>query len=120
VFVQKEIQESAYRYQKQIEEKTQTIVSLNAFTDASEKIRFNLYSPPEEVEKNQVERLNRLKAEREEEQVKKHLHDLKLAAQKGQNIFSPILKAVGALATLGEIAAILREVYGTYQENISI
>jgi methylmalonyl-CoA mutase N-terminal domain/subunit len=119
-FVQKEIQESAYRYQKQVEEKTQIVVSLNEFSDTAEKIRFNLYSPPEEVEKNQVERLNRLKSERADEQVQKHLHTLMLAAQKGENIFPPILKAVRAMATLGEMASVLREVYGTYQENINI
>ena len=119
-FVQKEIQESAYRYQKQVEEKTQIVVSLNEFNDTAEKIRFNLYSPPEEVEKSQVERLNRLKEERADEQVQKHLHALMLAAQKGENIFPPILKAVRAMTTLGEMASVLREVYGTYQENINI
>jgi len=119
-FVQKEIQESAYIYQKQVEEKKQIIVSLNAFTDATEKIDFNLYSPPEEVEKNQVERLKRVRAERSENQVKRHLHSLKLAAQVGRNVFPPIMKAVRSLATLEEMASTLREVYGTYQENINI
>ena len=119
-FVQKEIQESAYRFQKQVEEKKQIIVSLNAFTDATEKIDFNLYSPPEEVEKNQVERLKRVRAERSENQVKRHLHSLKLAAQEGRNVFPPILEAVRSLATLEEMASTLREVYGTYQENINI
>ena len=47
-FVQKEIQESAYRYQKQVEEEEQIIVCLNAFKNEAEKIRFSLYSPPED------------------------------------------------------------------------
>ncbi|UCE39970.1 MAG: methylmalonyl-CoA mutase [Candidatus Aminicenantes bacterium] len=119
-YVQKEIQESAYRYQKHVEEKKQIIVSLNAFTDTTEKIDFHLYSPPEEVEKNQVERLKRVRKERSENQVKQHLHALKLAAKGGRNIFPQILEAVRSLATLEEMAATLREVYGTYQENVSI
>jgi len=119
-FVQKEIQESAYQYQKQVETKEQVIVSLNAFTDAADKIHFNLYSPPEQVEKNQLERLKHVKAARSESQVRKQLHSLKLAAQEGQNVFPPILDAVRDLATLEEIASVLREVYGTYQENITI
>jgi methylmalonyl-CoA mutase N-terminal domain/subunit len=119
-YVQKEIQESAYRYQKQVEKKEQIIVSLNAFTDTTEKTDFQLYSPPEEVEKNQVERLNRVRMERSEEQVKKQLHALELAAQEGRNVFPPILEAVRALATLEEMASTLGEVYGTYQENVSI
>jgi methylmalonyl-CoA mutase N-terminal domain/subunit len=119
-FVQKEIQESAYRYQKQVEDKEQIIVSLNAFKDATEKMDFRLYSPPQEVEKNQVERLKRVKAERSENQIKKNLQSLKLAAQEGRNVFPPILEAVRSLATLEEMASALKEVYGTYQENINI
>jgi methylmalonyl-CoA mutase N-terminal domain/subunit len=119
-FVHKEIQESAYRYQKQVEEKEQIIVSLNAFTDKKEKIDFSLYSPPEEVEKNQVARLKSMKEERSENQVKRNLRSLKLAALEGRNIFPPILEAVRSLATLEEMASTLREVYGTYQENINI
>lgn len=119
-FVQKEIQESAFQYQKQIENKERIIVSLNAFADSSDKIRFNLHTPPKEVEKNQLKKLERLKAERPEEEVKQKLHALRQAAQEGQNVFPPILEAVRTLATLEEITSVLRKVYGTYQENIDI
>jgi methylmalonyl-CoA mutase N-terminal domain/subunit len=119
-FVQKEIQESAFQYQKQIENKERIIVSLNAFADSSDKIRFNLHTPPKEVEKNQLKKLERLKAERPEEEVKQNLHALRQAAQEGQNVFPPILEAVRTLATLEEITSVLRKVYGTYQENIDI
>lgn len=119
-FIQKEIQESAYRYQKQVEEKEQIIVSLNEFKNTDEKIHFSLYSPPEEVEKNQIEQLKRVKEERSEERVKNRLHTLKIAAQRGQNVFPPIMDAVREMTTLGEIASTLKEVYGTYQENINI
>jgi methylmalonyl-CoA mutase N-terminal domain/subunit len=119
-FVQKEIQDSAYHYQKQVEEKEQIIVSLNEFANTGEKIHFSLYSPPEEVEKNQLERLKHVKEERSEERIKKRLRTLKLAAQEGQNVFPSILDAVRELATVGEITSTLKEVYGIYQENINI
>jgi methylmalonyl-CoA mutase N-terminal domain/subunit len=119
-FVQKEIQDSAYHYQKQIEEKEKIIVSLNEFTSTDESIHFSLYSPPIEVEKSQLERLERVKADRSEKRVQQHLRALKRAAQEGDNVLPPILDAVRDLATLGEIASTLREVFGTYQENISI
>ena len=118
-FVQKEIQDSAYHYQKQLEDREQIIVSLNAFANTGEKIHFNLYSPPEEVEKNQIERLKQVKEERSEERVKKCLRTLELTAREGQNVFPPILDAVRELATLGEIASTLKEVYGIYQENVN-
>lgn len=119
-FVQKEIQESAYRYQMQVEEKKQIIVSLNEFTDTGENILFTLHSPQEEGEKDQLARLKRVKANRSEIQVKQHLHSLELAAREGRNVFPPILDAVRDLATLEEISSVLRKVYGTYQENINI
>jgi methylmalonyl-CoA mutase N-terminal domain/subunit len=119
-FVQKEIQESAYRTQKQIEKKEQIIVSLNEFASKTEKVHFNLYYPPEEVEKNQLARLRRLKKERSEKDVTHRLKILREAALEGKNLLPFVLGAVKDLATLEEIASVLRDVYGTYQENINI
>jgi methylmalonyl-CoA mutase N-terminal domain/subunit len=119
-FVQKEIQDSAYAYQKQIEEKEKTIVSLNVFSNKEEKMLFQLYSPPEEVELNQLQRLKQVKEERSEVKVERCLQTLKKAAQEGKNILPPIIEAVKQLATLGEISSILKEVYGTYQEQINM
>jgi methylmalonyl-CoA mutase N-terminal domain/subunit len=119
-YVQKQIQESAYRYQKQIEKKELIIVSLNEFMDKEEKVNFELYSPPEEVERNQLAKLEQLKKERSQEQVDLKLQVLKKAAQNGKNLLPPILDAVRNLATLGEISSVLKEVYGTFQENIRI
>lgn len=118
-FVQKEIQESAYSYQRQIEEKEKIVVSLNAFSNKEEKMLFNLYYPPEEVELNQLQRLKQTKAERSEVKVKQRLQTLKKAARGERNIVPPIIEAVKELATLGEISSVLEEVYGTYQEQIT-
>jgi len=119
-FVQKEIQESAYHTQKQIETKEQIIVSLNEFLKQTEAIHFNLYSPPEEVEKNQIIRLRRVKQERSEKKVGHRLKHLREASLEGKNLFPAVLDAVKDLATLEEIASVLRDVYGMYKENISI
>jgi methylmalonyl-CoA mutase N-terminal domain/subunit len=119
-FVQKEIQESAYLAQKQIETKDQIIVSLNEFINQTEAIHFDLYFQPEEVEKNQLLRLKRIKKERSEKRVRHRLNLLREASLEGKNLFPAVLDAVKDLATLEEIASVLRDVYGTYQENISI
>jgi methylmalonyl-CoA mutase N-terminal domain/subunit len=119
-FVQKEIQDSAYTYQRQIEEKEKIIVSLNAFSNDEEKMLFQLYSPPEEVELHQLQRLKQVKEERSEAKVQQRLQTLKKSAQEGKNILPAIIEAVKELATLGEISSILKEVYGAYQEQITI
>ncbi len=119
-FVQKEIQDSAYAYQRQIEENEKIIVSLNAFSNKEEKMLFQLYSPPEELELNQLQRLKQAKAERTGVKVKQRLQALKKAAQEGRNILPPIIEAVKELATLGEISSVLKEIYGTHQEQVGI
>ena len=118
--IQKEIQESAYIYQMQVEKKEQTIVGLNEFINKDEKINFELYSLPEEIEKDQVKRLRLLRQERSAEDVKTKLKDLKSAVKKGENIIPPMIEAVKSLATLGEISSVLQEVYGKYDEEITV
>ncbi len=119
-FVQKEIQESAYHYQKQVEKRDRLIVSLNAFLKEKETTPFDLYYPPEEVEKNQLTRLNRIKEERSKKRVKHRLNALREATEEGRNLLPPIIDAVKGMATLEEIATVLRDAYGTFQENINI
>jgi methylmalonyl-CoA mutase N-terminal domain/subunit len=113
-YVQKEIQDSAYAYQKQIENKEQIIVGLNAFTGQAEKPQFDLYYPPEEVERTQINKLKKLEEKRNEKKVKERLSALKKAAEKNENLMPFIIEAVKSYATLGEITSILTSVYGTY------
>ncbi len=119
-YIQREIQESAYRTQKQIEKKEQIIVALNEFANETETVHFNLYYPPEEVEKNQLSRLRRVKRERSKKRVEHRLKLLREAALEEKNLLPAVLDAVKDLATLEEIASILRDVYGTFQENIHL
>ena len=113
-YVQKEIQESAYRYQKEIEANERIIVGLNKFQVKEEKPKELLKVDPT-VRDQQVDRLRELKGQRNQTAVKDALAVVKETAQTGANLMPPILQAVRSLATLGEICDTLREVFGEYE-----
>jgi methylmalonyl-CoA mutase N-terminal domain/subunit len=115
-FIQQEIADSAYQYQKEIETKKRIIVGVNQFQMEEEPLRNILRIPPE-VERTQKEKLARIKKERDSEKVRKALAALKTAAQGTNNVVPPILEAVKAYATVGEISDTLREVFGEYRER---
>ncbi len=117
-YIQREIQESAYKYQRMVETKEQIVVGLNDYVTRGEKIHFCLYSAPKRIEKAQKEKLRRLRKERSSQKVERALGALKRAAESGQNLMPPLIAAVEAEATLGEISDVLREVYGTFQDNV--
>ena len=117
-YIQEEIAESAYQYQKEIETKKRIIVGLNQFQIEEEPLKDILRIRPE-VEQYQKEKLSRAKKERDYKKVKETLAVLKKAAQGKDNVVPPILDAVRAYATLGEISDTLREVFGEYKETIS-
>jgi len=115
-YIQGEIGESAYQYQKEIETKKRIIVGLNQFKIEEEPLRDILRIKPE-VEQYQKEKLAKVKKERNQEKVKGTLAALKKAAQSTDNVVPPILEAVKVYATLGEISGTLREVFGEYRER---
>jgi len=115
-FIQGEIAESAYQYQKEIETRKRIIVGLNQFQAEEGPLRDILRIRPE-VEKYQKEKLTRVKKERDNSKVRESLANLKRAAQGKDNIVPPILEAVKVYATLGEISDTLREVFGEYHER---
>jgi methylmalonyl-CoA mutase, N-terminal domain len=114
-FVQKEIQDSAYRYQKEIEKNERIVVGLNRFQVEEEKPS-NLLRVDPGVRIAQMEKLNQLKAARDNTCIPQHLGRLKQAARGRENLMVPILDAVKAYATLGEICDALREVFGEYRQ----
>jgi methylmalonyl-CoA mutase N-terminal domain/subunit len=115
-FIQGEIGESAYQYQKEIETKKRIIVGLNQFQMEEEPLRDILRIKPE-VEQYQKKKLAKVKKERNNTKVKDTLAVLKKAAQGTDNVVPPILEAVKVYATLGEISDTLREVFGEYRER---
>ncbi len=113
-FIQQEIQDSAYKYQLSVEHKDQIVVGVNAFETEGVPPADLLEVDPE-VQKNQSEKIKSLKQKRDTEQVNKALEAVAAAAKTGENLFPPVLDAVRAYATLGEICGELRQVFGEYQ-----
>lgn len=113
-FIQREIQEAAYRYQKQVEKGEKIVVGVNAFRQAEPPFEKILKVDPE-VERVQRERLAALRARRDQRRVQKTLDNIRDAAKGTANLYEPILEAVRAYATVGEITGVLREVFGEYR-----
>jgi methylmalonyl-CoA mutase N-terminal domain/subunit len=115
-YIQNEIQNSAYQYQKDVEKGEQVVVGLNKFT-VEEKPLGNLLRVDPEKERFQKEKLAKVKAERDNSAVQEALKKLQAAAQGSDNLLPLTLEAVKAYATLGEIADVLRGVFGEYRER---
>jgi methylmalonyl-CoA mutase N-terminal domain/subunit len=119
-FFQKEIADSAYRYQREIDEKKRIIVGLNEYAVEGEECPIELLRIDPKVESEQVARLQKLKRERDNRKVKETLEKLHRTAEKDENLMPTMIEAVKAHVTLGEITEVLREVYGEYKELIVI
>jgi methylmalonyl-CoA mutase N-terminal domain/subunit len=114
-YIQKEIQDSAYRYQREIEEGKRVVVGLNRF-QTEEETSANLLRVDPTVRQAQIERLQALRSDRDHDEVIRSLNALRAAAEGDQNLMTPIIAAVKAYATLGEICDVLRGVFGEYQQ----
>ena len=114
-FFQREIAESAYRYQREIDEHERIIVGVNDYI-VDEPITIPILQMDPEGERRQIARLQKLRLERDNERVTQTLEALRTAAQGNANLMPFILDAVRAYATLGEITGVLRSVFGVYRE----
>ncbi|AMQ01898.1 Methylmalonyl-CoA mutase [Pedobacter cryoconitis] len=112
-YIQNEIADAAYAYQVEIEEATRIIVGVNKFTQQKEGITDTLRID-ESIRTIQTDKINKLKKERNNEDVAIALANLKKGAESTENLMPLILTAVEAYATLGEIADVLRSVFGEY------
>jgi methylmalonyl-CoA mutase N-terminal domain/subunit len=115
-FPQREIQESAYQYQKAVERKEQTIVGVNKYTMADEFSKIDILQIDESVRDLQLNRLAHTKSTRDNGAVEIALDKLKKAAQANENTMPATIEAVKAYATVEEICSALRDVYGIYEE----
>jgi methylmalonyl-CoA mutase N-terminal domain/subunit len=115
-FFQQEIAKSAYEYQKQIDAKKRVVVGVNDFlTDEEAPIPLLKIDP--EIERKQVERLQKLRKERDNTKTEKSLQELEKAAESNdRNLMPYFMDAVKNYATLGETCQVLRDVYGEYKE----
>jgi methylmalonyl-CoA mutase, N-terminal domain len=115
-FPQRELQESAYQYQKALERGDQTIVGVNKYQMAEDPQEVPILVIDESVRRHQIERLEKTRARRDQAAVEKSLDRLRFAAQKSENTMPATIEAVRTYATLGEICSALRDVYGVYEE----
>ena len=118
-YVQREIQESAYRYQKAIESQDEIVVGVNRFQVESEPPTQLLRIDPA-LEQAQVERVRALRARRDEKAVEGMLQELERAAATTENLMPRILACVESYATVGEISNTLRRVWGEYRETSTV
>ncbi len=117
-YVQREIEESAYRKQREIEAGERLIVGVNVL-QRDEELKPQVLKVPSEVHKKQIERLKALRARRDNTRVKQALERLRKAAHTDENLLPYILEAVKAHATVGEICDVFREEFGMYKEPVT-
>ena len=118
-YVQREIQQAAYEYQRAVESGERVVVGVNRYAEEGGA------SPPilrinPEFERAQVDRLRALRARRDQPRVETALRQVEETARSDRNLMPAILEAVKAYATVGEISDALRRVFGEYQESVVI
>ena len=115
-YPQKEIGESAYRFQREVEEGERLIVGVNAFqSDKDDPIP--ILKIEDRVAEEQIARLKKVRAERNPAAVKAALAKVEAACRGTDNLMPPVLEAVKSYATLGEISDVFRKVWGQYREG---
>lgn len=118
-YVQKQIQDAAYEYQKNVESGENVVVGVNKFQTEEEERDFQLLRVDESVGKMQVDKLRKLKEERDNIAVQNALDEIRKASRDtSENLMPKIIDAVRYYATEGEICGVLREEFGEYTENI--
>lgn len=114
-FFQREIADSAYRYQKETDENKRIIVGVNRYK-LEEDLSIPILKIDENGEERQINRLKKLRSERDAGKVQHHLDQLRIAAEGDDNLMPYLLKCVHSYATLGETCDVLRKVFGEYKE----
>src|SRR5690554_6329668 len=116
-YIQQEIQDSAYTYQKQVENEDRIVVGVNKFRiDETEKKELLKVDP--HVELLQKKKIEKLKSTRDNDKVQGALELLKAKAETDENLMPFIIEAVKEYATLGEVCGVLREVFGEYEQSV--
>lgn len=113
-FMQEEIAASSYVYQSKIQSGEKIIVGVNKFT-IEEKPMDNLLTIDDSIRNKQIEKINAMKSSRDNGEVKKNLAAIEAAARGDENLMPHILKAVESYSTLGEIADVMRGVFGEFR-----
>jgi methylmalonyl-CoA mutase N-terminal domain/subunit len=118
-YVQREIQNAAYEYQRAVDAKEAVVVGVNEFASEQE-VAVPIQRVDEALEGRQVERVRALRARRDSRVHATALRGVEDAARGGENLMPRILHAVESYATVGEIANALRNVFGEYRETVVV
>jgi len=118
--IQREIQESAYRAQVAVDSGASVVVGVNAFTDADPPAAIPTLRIDPDVERRQIERVRALRGSRSAADWSAALARVSAAARDARNLVPPIIEAVEARATVGEISDAMRSVFGEYQETSTV
>ncbi|HEY8425907.1 MAG TPA: methylmalonyl-CoA mutase family protein [Limnochordales bacterium] len=117
-FLQREIAEAAYRYQREVADGQRVVVGVNKYViPSSEEKPVPILRIDPELERKQVERLQQVRRSRDERRVRQALEALGAAARRGDNVMPALIESVRAYATLGEMVDTLKAVYGVYTEE---
>lgn len=112
-WMKREIEESAYRIQKAVEDGSRRVVGLNAYVEPEEPVE--IYRADPEVAKRRAERLAEVRRKRDQRTVDDALSGIRDAARSGNNLLYPMREALSSYATLGEVCEVLRDEFGTYE-----
>ena len=115
-YFQRELAKSAYIYQQAVERGEAIIVGVNKFTMDDEKVEIPVLKIEGNVEAEQIESLRQLRQARDNDKVQRTLAELKVAAERGDNLIPSFIECARVYATLGEIVDVLRGIYGEYEE----
>ena len=116
-FFQKEIAEAAYRQQKEIEKGEAVMVGVNKFK-TEEKVAIEIAKANPKVQKRQVEKLRKLRSERDNKKVGMHLERVRRTAERNEDMMPVLIDAVRAYVTIGELCRVLRELFGEYKPRV--
>jgi len=113
-FPQAEIADSAYKYQKQIDSGEKVVVGVNKY--ATEHPPITIWRMKSEIEERQLRRLREVKQTRNNQKVREHLNQIRMASQNGENLMPHIINAVREYASIQEICDVWRDVFGQYSD----
>ena len=116
-FFQSEIAEASSYYQEEVDKKNRIIVGVNEFIKENEQVDIPILEISEKVQNDQIDRLNQVKAERNEDEVLNKLESITSACKTNENLMPLIIKAAKSYATLGEIVDAMKVVFGEWNEN---
>jgi len=118
-YFQREIQDAAYQYQERVEREKETVVGVNKYV-IEEDTDPDILTVDKDVQKRQLDRLEQVKADRDDEAVDATLREMREASENGENVMPAMIDAVKAYATMGEIMQVFEQQYGSYRETVNV